>query len=223
MAWDEAWAITQQVFALHQPHADARGAGDLAGGAVAARAAAPPGDHLTRSTRDFLAEAAAALPGRRRDCLRRMSLIDESGERRVRMAHLAIVGSHSVNGVRRCTPTCWSRPSSPTSPRCGPSASPTRPTASRRAAGWRRPTRGLAALLTARIGNGWRRDLDQLRGLKPLRRRRRASAASSGRSSAPTRRALAALHPRDHRRRRSTRPACSTCRSSASTNTSASS
>ena len=30
---------------------------------------------------------------------RRMSLIDEEGERRVRMAHLAIVGSHSVNGV----------------------------------------------------------------------------------------------------------------------------
>lgn len=29
----------------------------------------------------------------------RMSLIDESGERSVRMAHLAIVGSHSINGV----------------------------------------------------------------------------------------------------------------------------
>ncbi len=31
--------------------------------------------------------------------LRRMSLIDEDGERQVRMAHLAIVGSHKVNGV----------------------------------------------------------------------------------------------------------------------------
>ena len=30
---------------------------------------------------------------------RRMSLIDESGDRYVRMAHLAIVGSHAVNGV----------------------------------------------------------------------------------------------------------------------------
>jgi starch phosphorylase len=30
---------------------------------------------------------------------RRLSLIDEDGERRVRMAHLAIVGSHAVNGV----------------------------------------------------------------------------------------------------------------------------
>ncbi len=31
--------------------------------------------------------------------VRRMSLIEEDGERRVRMAHLAIVGSHSTNGV----------------------------------------------------------------------------------------------------------------------------
>ena len=30
---------------------------------------------------------------------RRMSLIEEDGEQRVRMAHLAIVGSHAVNGV----------------------------------------------------------------------------------------------------------------------------
>ncbi len=29
----------------------------------------------------------------------RMSLIDESGDKHVRMAHLAIVGSHSTNGV----------------------------------------------------------------------------------------------------------------------------
>ena len=30
---------------------------------------------------------------------RGMSLIDESGERYVRMAHLASVGSHAINGV----------------------------------------------------------------------------------------------------------------------------
>ena len=33
------------------------------------------------------------------DILRRLSIIDESGERRIRMAHLAIIGSHKVNGV----------------------------------------------------------------------------------------------------------------------------
>jgi starch phosphorylase len=35
------------------------------------------------------------------DRLARMSLIDERGERRVRMAHLATVGSHAVNGVAK--------------------------------------------------------------------------------------------------------------------------
>ena len=33
------------------------------------------------------------------DRLRRMSLVEEDGEKRVNMAHLAIVGSHAVNGV----------------------------------------------------------------------------------------------------------------------------
>ncbi|MGD9164796.1 MAG: glycogen/starch/alpha-glucan phosphorylase, partial [Chromatiales bacterium] len=33
------------------------------------------------------------------DLLRRISIIDDSGEPRIRMAHLAIIGSHRVNGV----------------------------------------------------------------------------------------------------------------------------
>ncbi|MCG8026879.1 MAG: glycogen/starch/alpha-glucan phosphorylase [Candidatus Thiodiazotropha taylori] len=33
------------------------------------------------------------------DILHRLSIIDEGGERRIRMAHLAIIGSHKVNGV----------------------------------------------------------------------------------------------------------------------------
>lgn len=35
------------------------------------------------------------------DRMRRMSLIEEEGEKRVNMAHLSIVGSHAVNGVAR--------------------------------------------------------------------------------------------------------------------------
>ena len=33
------------------------------------------------------------------ELLRRLSLIDESGERRVRMAYVAVLASHSINGV----------------------------------------------------------------------------------------------------------------------------
>ncbi len=46
----------------------------------------------------FLAEVQAKFPGDS-DRIGRMSLISETGGREVQMAHLAIVGSHSVNGV----------------------------------------------------------------------------------------------------------------------------
>ena len=48
--------------------------------------------------RRFLDEVAARYPGDQ-GRLRRLSLIEEDTRKQVRMAHLAIVGSHSVNGV----------------------------------------------------------------------------------------------------------------------------
>jgi len=48
--------------------------------------------------RRFLDDVRARYPGDE-DRVRRVSLIQESPERRVRMAHLAVVGSHSTNGV----------------------------------------------------------------------------------------------------------------------------
>jgi len=41
---------------------------------------------------------AAKYPGDN-DRLRRMSLVEEDGEKKVNMAHLCIVGSHAINGV----------------------------------------------------------------------------------------------------------------------------
>lgn len=48
----------------------------------------------------FLKEVMHYFPGNT-DMLRRMSIIDENGEKRIRMAHLAIIGSHKVNGVAK--------------------------------------------------------------------------------------------------------------------------
>ena len=48
--------------------------------------------------RRFLEHVASVSPSDS-ECLRRMSLIEEGPSKQVRMAHLAIVGSHSVNGV----------------------------------------------------------------------------------------------------------------------------
>ncbi|MHB9133449.1 MAG: glycogen/starch/alpha-glucan phosphorylase [Armatimonadota bacterium] len=46
----------------------------------------------------FMKEVARRYPGDV-DRMRRMSIISEDGEKRVRMAHLCLVGSHTVNGV----------------------------------------------------------------------------------------------------------------------------
>ena len=87
--WDAAWEITRQTFALHQPHAAARGAREVAAGAV--RRLLPR--HLEiiyEINRRFLDEVRTRFPG---DDARvaRMSLIDEDGAQRyVRMAHLAM-------------------------------------------------------------------------------------------------------------------------------------
>lgn len=48
----------------------------------------------------FLGKVAEQWPGDN-EMLRRMSIIDETGSRNVRMSHLAIVGSYSVNGVSK--------------------------------------------------------------------------------------------------------------------------
>lgn len=46
----------------------------------------------------ILQRVAAKYPGDG-DRMRRMSLIEEGGQKRINMAHLCIVGSHAVNGV----------------------------------------------------------------------------------------------------------------------------
>jgi glycogen phosphorylase len=53
---------------------------------------------IFRINKEFLEIAARHRPDDH-GFLSRLSLIDEQGERRVRMAHLSIVGSHKVNGV----------------------------------------------------------------------------------------------------------------------------
>ncbi|MCX7882502.1 MAG: glycogen/starch/alpha-glucan phosphorylase [Brevinematales bacterium] len=97
LPWDEAWSITQQVFGYtnHTLMPEA-----LEKWPVAMMEELLP-RHMQiiyKINADFLAEVSRRFPGDV-DRLRRMSLIDESGERYVRMAWLATVGSHSINGV----------------------------------------------------------------------------------------------------------------------------
>ena len=96
--WETAWGITVADLRLHQPHAVARGAGDLAAAACSRSCCRDTLEIIYEINRRFLDEVRTRFPG---DDARvaRLSLIDEEGDKRVRMAHLATVGSHAVNGV----------------------------------------------------------------------------------------------------------------------------
>jgi len=117
--------------------------------------------------RRFLADVRAKFPG---DDARvgRMSLIEEGPARQVRMAHLAVVGTHSTNGVAaihsellkastlkdfaELLPERFNNKTNGVTPRrwlllCNPH---------------------LASLITEAIGEEWITDLDQLARLKPL-------------------------------------------------------
>jgi starch phosphorylase len=97
MAWEKAWTITQRACAYtnHTLLPEALEKWPL----PLFRTLLPR--HLEiiyEINRRFLDEMRAAHPGDDH-LVRRLSLIDEDGEKYVRMAHLASVGSHAINGV----------------------------------------------------------------------------------------------------------------------------
>jgi len=99
------------------------------------------------------------------DLMRRLSLIDESGDRRVRMAYLAVVASHSVNGVSALHSDLMKESIFADFATLWPQRfnNKTNGVTPRRWLAQANPA--LAELLDARIGKGWRRDLDQLEGI----------------------------------------------------------
>jgi starch phosphorylase len=97
LGWDEAWAITRQTLAYtnHTLLPEA-----LEKWAVPLFASVLP-RHLEiiyEINARHLAEIESLYPGDEGK-LRALSIIDETGPRYVRMAHLACVGSHAINGV----------------------------------------------------------------------------------------------------------------------------
>ncbi len=115
----------------------------------------------------FLDEVRARFPGDEAR-VRRMSLIGEDGAKSIRMAHLATVGSHAINGVAamhselvkttilkdfyELWPERFSNKTNGVTPR--------------RFMGLSNP--GLRKLLDDTIGEGWMVDLQKLRALEPL-------------------------------------------------------
>jgi starch phosphorylase len=104
--------------------------------------------------------------GRDAEVLRKVSLVDEQGERRVRMAYLAVVTSHSVNGVSALHSELMKESIFSDFAALWPERfnNKTNGITPRRWLAQANPA--LSALLDKQIGTGWRRDLMQLEGLK---------------------------------------------------------
>ncbi len=100
--------------------------------------------------------------------LSRLSLIQEGGEKRVRMSHLAFVGSHRVNGVARIHTELMKSGIFADLHRVFPEriVNETNGITPRR---WlNEANRPLSTLITRHVGDDWKTDLDQLRKLVPL-------------------------------------------------------
>ncbi|QDV34743.1 glycogen/starch/alpha-glucan phosphorylase [Tautonia plasticadhaerens] len=117
--------------------------------------------------RRFLDDVRAAHPGDEAK-VGRMSLIEEGPTRKVRMAHLAIVGTHSTNGVAAIHSELLRTRTVPDFAAMFPGrfGNKTNGVTPRRWLLLANP--GLAALLTEAVGVGWAADLGKLAAVTPL-------------------------------------------------------
>ncbi len=166
LGWDAAWEVTRRAVAYtnHTLLPEALETWPVAMfGALLPR-------HLEivyEINRRHLDEVRARFPGDDGK-VARLSLIDERGERRVRMAHLACAGAHAVNGVAALHSRLLTEDVLADWHSLHPERfhNVTNGVTPRRFLALANP--GLAALLTRHLGDGWTCHLDDLAGIAPL-------------------------------------------------------
>ena len=166
LPWTEAWEVTRKTFAYTNhtllPEALERWPIEVFGRVLPRLL-----QIIYEINANFLEEVRIRFLGDEAR-ISRLSLIDESGERYIRMAHLACVGSHAINGVAslhsellksdvlkdfyEMWPQKFSNKTNGVTPRrwmvlCNPR---------------------LSDLISEHIGAGWVKDLSQLKALEPL-------------------------------------------------------
>ncbi len=166
LPWAAAWASTKQVFS-YTNHTLMPEALETWSVALMQRVLPRHLQIIYRINLEFLTLAAALRPGDD-GFMRRLSMIDESGDKRVRMAHLAIVGSQRVNGVSALHSKLLVQTIFADFAALWPDRfiNITNGVTPRRWLAQANP--GLAALLDEHLGNGWRLDLAQLGRLRDL-------------------------------------------------------
>jgi glycogen phosphorylase len=164
--WDTAWKITTQSFA-YTNHTLLSEALETWPVELFERILPRHLEIIYEINRRFLEIVAIHYPGDN-DRLGRMSIIEEGPEKRVRMAHLATVGSHAVNGVAQIHTELLKRDVLRDFCELWPQkiSNKTNGITPRRWLMLCNPK--LAFLISEQIGKGWIKDLGELRKLEPL-------------------------------------------------------
>ena len=166
LEWEAAWSITGKTFSYTNhtllPEALEKWPVDLFGGVLPRHL-----EIVYEINRRFLEEVCTVFPGDQAR-LARLSLIDENGPRYVRMAHLACVGSHTINGVAALHSELLKQTVLADFAALWPEKfdNVTNGVTPRRFVALANP--GLAELLERQLGTGWPGDLSRLQRLEPL-------------------------------------------------------
>jgi len=166
LGWDQAWDLTQRTLAYtnHTLLPEALEKWPLAWFELLLPRHLEIILEINRRLLDAVRERFPGDAGR----VERVSLIEEGAERKIRMANLAIVGSHSTNGVAAIHSELLRTTTVKDLAEMFPERfnNKTNGVTPRR---WLRLANpALAGVITEAIGDGWMTDLSQLRQLKPL-------------------------------------------------------
>ncbi|HMK86974.1 MAG TPA: glycogen/starch/alpha-glucan phosphorylase [Steroidobacteraceae bacterium] len=160
LSWAESWAITTGVFG-YTNHTLLPEALESWPVALVERLLPRHLEIIYLINRDFLQLLERRYPNDA-ERQRRLSIITEGAERRVQMAHLAVIGSHHVNGVAQLHSELMRRNVFKEFAEMFPErfVNVTNGIAVRR---WLKQSNpGLASLLTQRLGSAWENDLEEL-------------------------------------------------------------
>jgi glycogen phosphorylase len=167
LAWERAWALCTRIFS-YTNHTLMPEALETWPVGMMQHVLPRHLEIIFRINQEMLDHAARVRPGDP-GFLARLSLIDENGERRVRMANLSIVGSHKVNGVSALHSDLLVKTIFADFAALWPERfiNMTNGVTPRRWLAQANP--GLAGLLDDTLGSGWRLDLDQLQQLRDFK------------------------------------------------------
>jgi len=166
LEWDQAWDITVRTFS-YTNHTLMPEALETWPVAMFEKILPRHMQIIYSINHHFLKDVMHQYPGDT-EMMRRMSIIDESGDKRIRMAHLSIVGSHKVNGVAQIHTDLMRQTIFADFDRFYPGkiVNMTNGITPRRWLNQANPL--LARLISSHIGCDWIKDLTQLKNLTPL-------------------------------------------------------